>query len=159
MDRDAVLLVAGEGPLLERLERLPSEAVRVLGFRPDVHRLLAASDAFVMPSEREGLSLALLEAMGRGVAVVVSDGAGNPEAVGDAGVVVPVGNTDALRRALEELAAEPERRRGLGEAGRERVRRRYTIERWLADMHGVFGDALGDPPLRAPGRAAGDGPA
>ena len=142
MQSDAVLLVAGEGPLRDRLERFPSSTIRVLGFRPDVARLLAACDVFVMPSEREGLSLAVLEAMGRGTALVVSDGAGNPEAVGDAGIVVPLGDAAALTRAFDELAADPERRRRLGEAARERVRTRYTVERWLADMRDVFDEAL-----------------
>jgi glycosyltransferase involved in cell wall biosynthesis len=153
LERDAVLLVAGEGPLRERLAR--NTAVRLLGFRSDVPRLLAACDVFVMPSEREGLSLAVLEAMARGVAVVVSDGAGNPEAVGDAGVVVPLGDAGRLAGALDGLAADPERRRRLGAAARRRVSERYTIERWLADMHAVFAEALGGPGLRAPGPGAG----
>jgi glycosyltransferase involved in cell wall biosynthesis len=150
LHRDAVLLVAGDGPLQERLGRSPRESVRVLGLRPDVPRLLAACDVFVMPSEREGLSLAVLEAMGRGLPVVASDGAGNPEAVGDAGIVFPVGDAAALTKALDELASAPERRRQLGAAGRERVRERYTIERWLDDMRQAFADALaGAPPQGA----------
>jgi glycosyltransferase involved in cell wall biosynthesis len=155
----AVLLVAGEGPLRHRLDEFPDDRVRVLGFRDDIPGLLAASDVFVMPSEREGLSLAVLEAMGRGTAVVVSDGAGNPEAVGDAGVVVPVGDVHALADALRGLEADPERRATLAAAGRARVRERYTAERWLADMDQVFADALGTGAVRAPGRAAGAGPA
>jgi glycosyltransferase involved in cell wall biosynthesis len=154
----AVLLVAGGGPLRPRLADFPEERVRVLGFRDDVPALLAASDVFVMPSEREGLSLAVLEAMGRGTAVVVSDGAGNPEAVGDAGVVVPVGDVHALADALRGLEADAERRSRLAAAGRERVRERYTAERWLADMEQVFEDALGTGPVTAPGQAAGAGP-
>jgi glycosyltransferase involved in cell wall biosynthesis len=146
LSRDAVLLVAGDGPVRERLERFPRESVRVLGFRPDVSRLLGASDAFVMPSEREGLSLAVLEAMGRGIPVLASDGAGNPEAVGDAGIVFPLGDPPALTRALEELASAPDRRRRLGEAARERVRDRYTIERWVDDMRQAFADALAGAP-------------
>jgi glycosyltransferase involved in cell wall biosynthesis len=154
----AVLLVAGEGPLRPRLERFPDETVRVLGFRDDVAALLAASDVFVMPSEREGLSLAVLEAMGRGTAVVVSDGAGNPEAVGDAGVVVPVGDVDALAQALRRMAADADVRSRLGAAGRARVREHYTAERWLADMEEVFEEAIGTGPVRAPGQAAGARP-
>ena len=152
----AVLLAAGDGPQRAELDGLAAPAVRVLGFRDDAERLLAAADAFVMPSEREGLSLALLEAMGRGVPVVVSDGAGNPEAVGDAGIVVPLGDRDALTLALGRLAADPAERARLGHAGRRRVEERFTVERWEADMRRVFETAL---EARAPGRAGGGRPA
>jgi glycosyltransferase involved in cell wall biosynthesis len=155
---DALLLVAGDGPLRAELERLERPAVRVLGFRRDADRLLAAADAFVMPSEREGLSLALLEAMGRGVPVVVSDGAGNPEAVGDAGIVVPLGDSAALAERLRRLRADPEERARLGERGRRRVETTFTLERWQADMRRVLATAL-EAGARAPGRGAAAGPA
>jgi glycosyltransferase involved in cell wall biosynthesis len=138
----AVLLVAGDGPLRGELGRLSGPAVRPLGFRTDADRLLAAVDMMVMPSEREGLSLAVLEAMGRGVPVVVSDGPGNPEAVGDAGVVVPFGDSAALCEQLRRLAACPDERARIGERGRHRVAELFTIERWEADMRRVFQRAL-----------------
>ncbi len=155
----AVLLAAGDGPERQALERLGDPAVRVLGFRPDVPRLLAAADAFVMPSEREGLSLAVLEAMGRGLPVVVSDGAGNPEAVGDAGIVVPLDDAPALAAAFGRLAADPELRSRLGAEGRERVRERFLLERWLSEMQAEFDRALAGGPVRAPGRGAASPPA
>ena len=54
---------------------------------------------FVLPSEREGQALAVLEAMAHELPVIVSDGVGNPEAVGSAGVVVPLGDVAALAEA------------------------------------------------------------
>jgi glycosyltransferase involved in cell wall biosynthesis len=138
----AVLLLAGDGPLRPRIEQLPPDVVRVLGFRDDADRLMAAADAFVMPSEREGLSLAVLEAMGHGLPVVVSDGAGNPEAVGDAGVTSPLGDVPALAAALRRLAGDPAERARLGAAGRERVSTKFSIERYLEDMRRVFTEAL-----------------
>jgi glycosyltransferase involved in cell wall biosynthesis len=113
-----VLLVAGAGPLAPRIA---GERVRMLGHRDEVGELLAASDIFVMPSEREGISFAVLEAMGHGLAIVVSDGPGNAEAVGGAGIVVPVGDVDALASALHRLAVDPGERERLGAAARERV--------------------------------------
>jgi glycosyltransferase involved in cell wall biosynthesis len=103
---------------------------------------MAAADAFVMPSEREGLSLAVLEAMGHELPVVVSDGAGNPEAVGDAGVTAPLGDVPALAAALRRLAADPAERARLGAAGRERVATKFSVERYLEDMRRVFTEAL-----------------
>jgi glycosyltransferase involved in cell wall biosynthesis len=153
---EAVLLAAGDGPLRPDLERLTGRAVRVLGFRDDADQLLAAADAFVMPSEREGLSLALLEAMGRGLPVVVSDGVGNPETVGDAGIVVPLGDTAALAEQLRRLAQNPAARSWFGDAARRRVESAFALERWQADMRRVFGAAM-ELDATAPARSDGDG--
>jgi glycosyltransferase involved in cell wall biosynthesis len=145
-----VLLVAGEGPQDAEVRARSGPAVRTLGFRSDVERLLAAADLFVMPSEREGLSFAVLEAMGRGLAMVVSDGAGNPEAVGDAGVVVPAGDRMALAAALERLAGDAAERARLGAAARERVRLSFPRAGVLAGVEAAYAAAL-----TAPGRGAG----
>ncbi len=153
---EAVLLAAGDGPLRGELEALASPAVRVLGFRGDADRLLAGADVFVMPSEREGLPLAVLEAMGRGLPVVVSDGVGNPEAVGDDGIVFPLGDVGALVERLRWLAANPAERASLGERARERVASQFSLERWQGDMRRVFEAAL-KPGATAPARAAGAG--
>ncbi len=99
-----MLLVAGDGPQADEVAGLASRAIRPLGFRRDVDRLLVAADIFVLPSTREGLSFAVLEAMAQGLALVVSDGPGNPEAVGDSGIVVPAGDVDAWAAALAALA-------------------------------------------------------
>lgn len=134
-----VLLVAGEGPLSDQVE---GEGVRALGFRRDPERLLAAADLFVLPSAREGLSLALLEAMGHGLACVVSDEPGNREAVGDAGVVHPVGDAGALTEILAGLVADGAGRARLGAAARARVEERFTEERFVADMRRVLNEVL-----------------
>jgi glycosyltransferase involved in cell wall biosynthesis len=139
-----VLLVAGSGPLEGEVRSAASPAVRVLGFRDDPTALLAAADMCVMPSLREGLSFAVLEAMGHGLALVVSDGAGNPEAVGDAGVVVPAGDVDALTRALVELAHDGDRRRAFGRRARERVGERFTDEQLRSGIRDANERAAGD---------------
>ena len=132
------LLVAGEGPLSHALAALAGPAVRVLGYRNDVDKLLALADSFVLSSTREGLSFALLEAMAAGAAVVVADGPGNVEAVGDAGVVVPVGDVGALADAITMLAADSERRRQLGDAARSRVATSFTAEQFVAGVQAVY---------------------
>ena len=133
-----VLLLAGDGPQAADAEDRAGPAVRPLGFRDDVPRLLAAADLLVMPSAREGISFAVLEAMGRGLAMVVSDGPGNPEAVGDAGVVVPFGDRQALTAALTRLATDHDERVRLGAAARERVRTTFTLERLRAETQEVY---------------------
>lgn len=133
-----VLLVAGDGPQAAAVRERAGAAVRPLGFRDDVGRLLAAADLLVMPSVREGLSFAVLEAMGRGLAMVVSDGPGNPEAVGAAGVVVPVGDRAALAGALTRLATDHDERARLGAAARDRVRTTFTLQRLRAHTFDVY---------------------
>ena len=100
--------------------------------RPAVRRLGQVSDAdldalyggalsLVMPSRTEGFGLPALEAMARGCPVVVSGAGALPEVVGDAGVIVPPGDPDALAGALAALVADDDRRRQLSEAGRKRA--------------------------------------
>jgi glycosyltransferase involved in cell wall biosynthesis len=137
-----VLLVAGDGPQAAAVQSHAGPTVRPLGFRDDVPRLLAAADLMVMPSAREGLSFAVLEAMGRGLAMVVSDSPGNSEAVGDAGVIVPVGDRASLADALAGLATDDARRARLGAAARERVRTTFTLERLRARTHELYRAAL-----------------
>lgn len=144
----AVGLIAGEGPLRESLEQRAGPAgARVLGRRDDVDDLLQAADVFAMPSEREGLSLAVLEAMSRGLALVVSDGPGNPDAVGDAGLISSYGQPGALAGALSKLAGDPALRSRLGEAARARFAARFTAERMVEETRAVYERALdaGDP--------------
>jgi glycosyltransferase involved in cell wall biosynthesis len=95
----------------------------LLGPRRDVADLLAAADAFCMPSHREALPMALLEAMASGTPIVASRVGGIPEAVADGreGLLVPPGDVPALTVALRRLLADPGLRRRLAEAARERV--------------------------------------
>jgi glycosyltransferase involved in cell wall biosynthesis len=98
------------------------------GHRDDVPALLAGCDVFCLPSSAEGLPLVVLEAMAAGKPVVAGAAGGTPELVvhGETGLLVPPGDVDALRRALADLLADPERARRLGEMGRERVRTSFS---------------------------------
>jgi glycosyltransferase involved in cell wall biosynthesis len=81
------------------------------------------ADVVVLPSRREGLPMALLEAMAFGRAVVATRVGGVPDLVEDGvtGVLVAPGDVDGLTAALQELAADPDRRTRMGAAARERV--------------------------------------
>ena len=133
-----VLLVAGTGPLQARVAAHGSDAIRPLGHRNDVEALYAAADLFVAPSLREGMSFALLEAMSHGLVPVVSDGPGNTEAVGEAGVLFPAADAEALSARLLELAAEPAARDRLGAAARERVRSEHGANRFIDRMRELY---------------------
>ena len=139
---DVVLLMAGSGPLAGALSELEGPAVRLLGFRGDATRLVEAADAFVLPSSREGLSFALLEAMSHGLPTVVADGAGNVEAVGKAGLVFPFGDSAVLAELIVRLAGDDAERRELGEAARARVASEYSADRLRAGVEQAYRAAL-----------------
>ena len=153
-DPRIVLLVAGSGPCEAELRTFTDGTVRLLGQRRDVSELLLASDVFVMPSWREGMSFAILEALSHGVATIVSDGPGNPEAVGDAGLVFSVGDDRGLATLLRELAGDVDQRSALGRAGRARIASELSTEQMRDGTRAVYDDVL-----RAPDRADGEPPA
>jgi glycosyltransferase involved in cell wall biosynthesis len=116
-----LVVVAGEGPLRESLtaritaENLP---VRLLGNRDDVADLLAAADVFVLSSMWEGQPLVVQEALRAGVPVVATDAGGVADLVGDAAVLVPVGDADALADGVVQVLDDEAR------AARMRLRSR-----------------------------------
>jgi glycosyltransferase involved in cell wall biosynthesis len=139
-----LLVVAGDGPLRLEVERVAQaqDGVQVLGFRDDVRHVLEASDMFVLSSRREGLSFALLEAMSLGLVPLVSDIPCNIEAVGEAGLVVPFGDVEALGGALMELAGDSSRRAGLAAIARERVRMVFNIDVMRENTRQLYDDLL-----------------
>ncbi|HEY5198075.1 MAG TPA: glycosyltransferase family 4 protein [Solirubrobacteraceae bacterium] len=149
-----VLAVAGDGPQSEEVRSHAGPAVRPLGFRTDLEDIFAAADIYVAPSRREGVSYALLEAMGSGLVPVVADGPGSPEVVGDAGIVVRAGDLAGFTLALRRLSGDAGLRGDLGRRAGRRVLDDYGLERFLRDTRAAYDEAL-----RAPGRGAGGGPA
>jgi glycosyltransferase involved in cell wall biosynthesis len=144
-----VLLVGGEGPEHEPLEVLAEELglsarVTFLGRRTDKAELLAACDAFVLPSRQEGLGVAALEAMAAGRAVVASRVGGLGETVLDegTGLLVPPGEPEALARALDRLLEEPELRERLGAAGPARVEDGHLPEQMVAAYEKLYREIL-----------------
>ncbi len=81
----------------------------------------AEATMVVSPSLYEGFGLPAGEAMSCGVPVISSNGGALPEVVGDAGIVVDAGNSEALSVAIKQLLDQPELRQSLGEKGRERI--------------------------------------
>jgi glycosyltransferase involved in cell wall biosynthesis len=139
------LLVAGDGPLLGAVSRQAGPGLRVLGFREDPKPLLLAADVFAMPSTREGSSYALLEAMGHGLAIVASDGAGISELVGEAAITVAVGDAHAFARAVLALACDGAYRERLGESARARVGECFGVDRFTGSMRALYEAVLAEP--------------
>jgi glycosyltransferase involved in cell wall biosynthesis len=144
-----VLLIAGSGPLEQEVRARAGAAVRALGHRQDLETLYAAADLFLLPSHREGMSFALLEAMAHGLPPVVADGTGNAETVGEAGVVFVAGDFNAMSARLAELAADPEARAQLGAAARERIGTELSLERFLSATAAQYEAAIAAGPQGA----------
>jgi glycosyltransferase involved in cell wall biosynthesis len=146
---DAVLALVGDGTDRPDLERLAgelglAERVQFAGFRTEVGAFYAAADAVALSSANEGTPVSLIEALAARRAVVTTDVGGASDVVdgGRVGVLVPAGDVDAFAVALAGLAADPERRATLGEAGREHVLARYSVARLVDDVDRLYASLL-----------------
>jgi glycosyltransferase involved in cell wall biosynthesis len=127
MDGGMQLAIAGDrqtnAEYARNLQKYANGNVRFLGrVAPDVlAELYSNGMMFVLPSESEGMSISLLEAMSHGSCVVASSIPPNTEVLGDCGLTFPVGNAAALRQQMKLLIDNSALRQELGERGRERV--------------------------------------
>lgn len=142
------LQVAGDGVCLPALREQAAGLrlngnVDFLGERRDVPALLAQASAVVLPSYSEGISLALLEAMARGLPVVATRVGGNAEVVadGETGFVVPARSPEALADALVRLHRDPQQGRRMGEAGRRRVERHFDVRQMVREYEALYEEA------------------
>ena len=143
------LLIVGDGRLRQDLESRAAAlgvgaSVSFLGTRHDVPEILRALDIYAMPSLWEGLSIAMLEAMAAGVAVVISDVSGVSRALGnnEHGIRVAPGEPAALVEAIRCLAGQPSRRRALGLSARERVKAEFSIDAMMSQLTSIYEHAL-----------------
>ena len=139
------LLLIGDGAERARLQARVARArlgARVVfaGWLEDSARACPAMDLYAAPSLKEGLPLALLEAMAAGLAVVATDVPGHRDVVrdGETGLLVPAGDDAALAEALGALLADPARRRRLGRAGRARVLREFGVAPMVAKTAEIY---------------------
>lgn len=145
---DACLLIIGDGSQRWRLERYARQvtgpAVRFLGERSDVPRLLPHLSCFWLGSAHEGQSNALLEAMSAGLPAVVSDIPANREVVvdGETGFLVRLGDRAGFAGRTNELLKDPELGRRLGAAGRRRVEREFSVERMVEAYAALYRSLL-----------------
>jgi glycosyltransferase involved in cell wall biosynthesis len=144
--------ICGEGTLRQKLEALIEDrhlqgTVCLLGNRSDVSRLLASADVFVLPSRWEGLPIALLEAMGSGLAVVATRVEGVEEVVQheSEGLLVVPEDSEALASALLRLIGQPVLRARMGAAASRRVRQSYTDDIMCEKYLQVMQDLLRRP--------------
>ena len=146
---DACLCIVGDGPDREQVERRAHELGVIrdclfLGYQEDVARFFAVFDAFVLSSVNEGTPVVAIEALAAARPVVATRVGGVPDVVTDGvdGFLVEPGDVEALAERLERLAADPELRRAMGEAGRARVLPRYAVSRLIDDIDRLYRSLL-----------------
>jgi phosphatidylinositol alpha-1,6-mannosyltransferase len=154
---DAMLLIVGDGPDRERLERLASDAphgsVVFAGqvSESDLPRYYRAGDVFAMPCrnrfgglEVEGWGNVFIEAAACGRPVVVGDSGGARESLvpGETGLLVDGSDVAQVSEAIGSLLADPARAESMGRAGRERVERAFAWSRPAEQLAGWLREAV-----------------
>lgn len=149
--RRTVLLLAGEGPCRAELEQLINELslrdrVTLMGYREDMGRVLSASELFVMPSVREGLCSAAIQAMNSGCRILVAATGGLPELVGELprhqGRVVaePLASeawSRDLREMMQEVTTSDDRKSLTARGGF------FSVERMVRETITLMDEAIG----------------
>jgi glycosyltransferase involved in cell wall biosynthesis len=151
---DAKLLIVGDGPQREALERQVGEAglrdrVRFCGQQRDAAPWIAALDLFALPSyANEGVPQALLQAMFARVPCVTTNAGGIPEIArdGETGSVVAREDPHALAAAIDALLDNPARAAAQARRAHALVSSRYTLAAMLDRMEAVFRRALAEQP-------------
>ncbi|HEU5206322.1 MAG TPA: glycosyltransferase family 4 protein [Gaiellaceae bacterium] len=143
-----VLDIAGRGPLEPALKAYARElgvedAVRFLGFVSPVQKAIEDAAIVVVPSLGEGFGMVALEAMERARPVIVSAVGGLPEIVadGESGIVAPPADAEALADAIVTLAGDLPRAAQMGRSARERALTRFTPERCVERVEGLYARA------------------
>jgi glycosyltransferase involved in cell wall biosynthesis len=152
LPRPAVV-IAGDGPsylgLAARISAVRAP-VTLLGHRDDVSDLLTAADLAVVTSVWEARQLFAQEALRAGVPLVATAVGGIPDLVGDAAVLVPAGDVDAVDRAVRRLLDDPPALERYAVLGQARAGTWPTVEQTLAQVRGVYEELVhGQPGERA----------
>ena len=144
---------SGGGPLLEKARAEVAQAgleghVLILGPRDNIPQLLEAADIFVLPSRHEGMPLAIMEAMGKGLPVIASAVSGIPEQLGETGILIPDPKLDptatvtAFSDALITWGNNPDKRLRDALACHERGRLLFQEGRMFAETASVLARSL-----------------
>jgi glycosyltransferase involved in cell wall biosynthesis len=149
-------VIVGDGPeraaLQARAQDLGiSDSIIFAGYRQDVRFLMSAFDLYVNSSTYEGVSLTILEAMASALPVIATPAGGNPEVVMDqeTGLLVP-DRPRAFAEAISRLMHDDFRRHTMGEAGRFRVKRHFSISRMVEEYAALYFRTLPEAIAAAP---------
>ena len=154
---EARLVLVGDGPdetiLKAQAEKLGIQgSAHFLGWRPDVPQILVDADVFVLASRWEGMPNVVLEAMAARRPVVATTVGGVPELVvqGETGLLVRPDDAAGLSESIARVLADPERSRGMGEAGRRRAEDEFSPDRMVRRYEELYERLLSERSARVP---------
>jgi glycosyltransferase involved in cell wall biosynthesis len=155
------LLLVGDGPVMSECRQLVQrlglgEAVVFAGEQTDVRPFLEQMDLVVLPSSREAMPVAVLEAMALAKTVVACAVGGIPEIIDDgiSGSLLRSGEVGEWSDALARLAADPDLRRRLGDGARHRVEEHFSLQRMMAQYARLYRDLVWPGAKRSANQAA-----
>jgi L-malate glycosyltransferase len=141
--------IAGQGSINRLLQNevailRSSDRIKLPGRIDDAREILWASDIFAMPSLKEGLGVAALEAMASGLPVIASDVGGLREVVEDGvtGIIVPPADANAIATAVGRLAESPELRTEMGALARTRAVEKYSMKEMAARTLALYRECV-----------------
>ena len=158
-DPSIVLLLVGKGEEMEPVRALVDELsldmnIRFLGHRADIAALMASADLFVLPSQFEGLPLAVLEAMSVGLPVVATRIGGTVEALGESHpFLADCADPASLARVLIHALENPLAARACGQAGRDRFHAGFSAQRMAEETARVYRRFLSEQAFKTQGHA------
>ncbi len=138
-------LIVGEGSMREALEQATvahglSDAVIFTGYQEDITELMNAIDINVLTSDREAMSISLVEGMSIAKPCITTDAGGPREVVenGRSGIIIPTGSTVNLTAALLKLAAEPELMKSMGEEGEKIAKEKFSLGKMCEKLQKLY---------------------
>ena len=142
---DARLIIAGEGPLEQRLRTLCSELkvndkIIFAGFRDDVRKILSAVDVLAVPSIREGFPMITLEGMAMEKPIIASDISGITEQISDneTGIIVPPQDPGALADAIIKLKPGTPFTKTLALNARKKVESDFSVTGMVYETEKIY---------------------
>jgi len=137
----------GSGPLASEAIKMASslglaEVFHWLGERSDVSRLLHIFNCLILPSRWEAFPLVVLEAFASGVPVIATDNLGTHEIIesGRNGWLVPIGDIEALSRAILHILANPHLVESICQTAAKQIDEEYTLEKMISTLEHIYAE-------------------
>jgi glycosyltransferase involved in cell wall biosynthesis len=137
--------IAGDGPMMQELRALAEESKTKIVFHgwmdnnsKEYKQLLEEASIYVLASEKENASIALLEAMSAGCAIITSSISGCPETIGNSGLIVEAKNSEQIRDAIESLVNNPKKMQRLEKLARKRIIKMFDWNKIIKEYEEVL---------------------